>query len=78
MSMESKGTARSIEDPEVGTVKMYLKSWNMKEDSGVQFEEVSTSFCEKEEFNDIDGSNKESKFFPPTSDSVTQIDLYGE
>ena len=37
--------AESIEDPEIGTVKMYLKSWNMKESSNIHFKEISTSFC---------------------------------
>ena len=78
VSLKSGGSPESVEDPEIGTVKMYLKSWNMKEDAGVQFEEISTSFCEKEDFNDIDDSNEESKFFPPTNNSVTQIDLYGQ
>ena len=43
---------------------MYLKSWDEDaEELVIKFEEVKTSVCKKNNFNDVEGSNSESKFF---------------
>ena len=60
----SDSTSSSIEDPEIGSIKMYLKSWGVYDSDGkVTFKEVKTAFCSKKYLNDQDGTNSESKFF---------------
>ena len=51
-------------DPEIGEVKFYLKSWGVYDDDDIiTFTEVKTRMCNKEDFNDVNGTNKESKFY---------------
>ena len=53
-----------LEDPTIGTLKMYYKSWGVhSDDFKIIFEEVNTTACNKSDFNDVEGSNSESKFF---------------
>ena len=52
----SEVTGVSIEDPEIGTLKMYLKSWGVY-GAGITFREVNTTLCTKDHFNDVEGSN---------------------
>ena len=40
----------SIEDPEIGTLKLYLKSWKINV-RGVFFDEINTHPCTKEDLN---------------------------
>ena len=54
------------EDPEVGTVKFYLKFWdteNQETHGAIQFKEVKTRPCQISDFNDPQGSNSESRFY---------------
>ena len=54
----------NIEDPEIGTLKMYLKSWGVHgNNSTIAFQEVNTTFCGKDKLNDEEGSNSKSKFY---------------
>ena len=60
------GTRGLIEDPEIGTVKFYLKYYNnpdFEEEFG--FHELESEYCDPVvDFNDVDDSNPESGFFP--------------
>ena len=58
-----------IEDPEIGEIKIYKKYWDALADDGLGklwFEEVKTKPCTVNDFNDIEGNNKQSKFYPST------------
>ena len=55
-----------VEDPEIGTLKIILKSWDYedKESNGkALFREVKTRPCRENDFNDVDGSNSDSRFY---------------
>ena len=57
---------------------MYLKSWDEDaEELVIKFEEVKTSVCKKNNFNDVEGSNSESKFFRTAVNSQKDLDRYG-
>ena len=57
-------------DPEIGEIKFYLKSFgNSDDDGGITFTEVNTRTCTKKDFNDVEGTNKESKFYKLGSNS---------
>ena len=45
------GTTDPIEDPEVGTLKLYYKSWDVEAENGsLKFEEIPTRPCTTEDF----------------------------
>ena len=62
---------------------MYIKYWreNLEvagDDEGFGFREVKTKQCDPErDFNDEDGSNKQSKFFKADPDSMIDLNTYG-
>ena len=49
----------SIEDPSIGHVKFYIKSWGKNAPSGPDnmFIELESRECEKDDFNDVEGNN---------------------
>ena len=51
-----------IEDPEIGHLKFYIKEF-VAETGKLTFTELSTRYCQLSDFNDFEGTNKESKFF---------------
>ena len=54
------GVTQSIEDPEIGQIKFYLKQWGLEAgNDGITFREVRTRDCEDADFDDED-----SLFFP--------------
>ena len=61
-----------IEDPSIGTLKMYIKYWGNYEghDGSFGFRELVTRQCDPlKDYNDSEGSNKDSKFFRLDPDS---------
>ena len=55
---------------------MYLKSWGVY-GAGITFREVNTTLCTKDHFNDVEGSNPESKFFKTFQNSEADLNKYG-
>ena len=55
-----------IEDPDVGTLKFYMKIWNIydEENGGLEFKEVPTRPCKMSDFGESDDS-----YFYETSES---------
>ena len=69
IDLSSDVTDPSIEDPEIGTVKLYAKIWDSFDDSGkskLEFREIKTEFCKADDLNDSKNSNQKSKFYPAT------------
>ena len=63
------GSDEIIEDPSIGTVKMYIK-YALTEEGVLGFRELLTRQCNPtKDFNDIEGSNDDSKFFILDPDS---------
>ena len=53
----------AIEDPSIGTLKPYYKSWGIKNKFETDFEEIPTRRCTDAELH-LDGdTDPESKFF---------------
>ena len=48
----------SIENPEIGTLKMYRKTWDFFTNEELSFTEINTKFCSKDDFAE--------DFFDPT------------
>ena len=45
------GTTEPIEDPEIGTIKLIYKSWDVEAENGsLKFDEIPTRPCTKEDF----------------------------
>ena len=68
-----------VEDPEIGTLKIILKSWDYedKESNGkALFREVKTRPCRENDFNDVDGSNSDSRFYATDVHSEKSLQLY--
>ena len=58
----SSGTSEIEEDPTIGELKMYLKTWSNKEI--VEFKELETKACN----SDYDFKVEDSEFFPTKED----------
>ena len=57
---------------------MYLKSWGVSGESfAINFDELNTTVCKKNDFNDVEGSNSESKFFKTSENSKKDLERYG-
>ena len=70
------GSSKVIEDPTIGELKMYTKAWDALDPEtkgSLIWTELETHLCKKEDLNDVDGSNKNSKFFK--TDPVSEADL---
>ena len=57
------GTFDDIEDPSMGTVEFYLKSWN-DDTSPLKFRKLKTRPYSISDFQGEEGANNESKFYP--------------
>ena len=58
--MSFDGGAKGTEvDPEIGTLKMIMKSWNVSDETKgrIEFEEIKSRQCNEDDFNDLKGSN---------------------
>lgn len=81
VQIDTVSTGLSIEDPEIGTLKMYRKTWDfINEDEykgNVEWSEIGTHFCLDQEFNDVEGNNEETKFYPTDPFSEKKLKLYG-
>ena len=72
------GNPNSIEDPEIGVVKFYLKQWGLDDSPGITFKEVKTRQCTYQDFNwgrFFDGSSN-TKFFPVNEVSVRDLKTF--
>lgn len=68
----------SIEDPTIGVLKPYYKSWGLKETKGVDFEELPTRNCSEAEFHINGKSDPNSKFYPPHPNHAGDIAYYNK
>ena len=59
------GTSGTVVDPEIGSLQMYMKSWNVFDETNgeVFFRPLKTRQCSLDDFNDLEGSNSKSRFF---------------
>ena len=58
MSLSNINTPQDNEDPEIGTLKVYMKSWEGN-DNTLTFREIGTKFCKSEDFD-----ANQSRFYP--------------
>ena len=59
-----EGETSGIEiDPEIGSLHMYIKLWDVYNNVALDFREVKTRYCEEKDFNNSEGSNSQSKFY---------------
>ena len=66
-----------IEDPSIGVLKPYYKSWGIKAGiGGIDFEELPTRMCNAEELNVENKTDPNSPFFIPHSTSVADLGYY--
>lgn len=71
------GSPDIIEDPEIGSIKMYIKYWGVFEgsegaiggDGTFDFKEIKTKLCEKNDFNNVEGTNEKTKFYRTDAES---------
>ena len=69
----------SLEDPEIGTLKFYIKSWDVfdPETNGeLSFTEVKTRPCQANDFKNQ--YNLDTKFYSMHSSTQRVFDLYGD
>ena len=69
------GDPNPIEDPTIGTLKMYLKTWNVydEENGGLSFHEIPLRPCQQSDFD----KSPESPFFEPKESSLRDLSIYG-
>ena len=66
-----------IEDPSIGVLKPYYKSWGIKETlSGVDFEALPTRNCTQAELHINGESDPNSAFFVPHKNSARDLSFY--
>ena len=59
------GNPYPIEDPEIGLIKLIYKSWDVAaDDSSLNFVEIPTRLCTKEDFTFSGQENSNSLFYP--------------
>lgn len=63
-----------LEDPAYGEVKFIMKVWG-SEVVGT-FTELESHYCREDELNDVEGSNKNSTFYPVTKLSEAHLNSY--
>ena len=66
----------SIEDPTIGLIKPYYKSWGLKGTGGVDFEPIPTRPCTAAELHIHGQTSETSKFFKPHQSSVHDLSKY--
>ena len=67
----------AIEDPSIGVVKPYYKSWGLdNEVSGVKWEELPLRNCTLAEFHLRNETDPNSLFFKPHPNSERDLDFY--
>ena len=74
------GTSGTVVDPEIGSLQMYMKSWNVYDETNgeVFFRPLKTRPCTFNDFNDLEGSNSESRFFRTESEwTLSAVKTYG-
>ena len=73
------GSSEIIEDPSIGTIKMYIKGWGVQDETegSLFFNEIKTKLCTSKELNDVAGSNTNSKFFKTDPESEGDLGTYG-
>ena len=73
------GKSDVIEDPEIGTIKFYIKYWNHPElGDKFGFHELDSSLCDPEkDLNDVAGTKPESGFYPVTPTNEADVNTYG-
>ena len=59
-------TLEKLEDLSIGQVKFFVKSWGKDAISGEDdlFLELESRDCLESDFNDVEGTNKDSMFYP--------------
>ena len=45
------GSKESIEDEEIGTIKFYIKAWNVEKEEGLSWKELKSRPCQKSDFD---------------------------
>ena len=67
----------AIEDPSIGVVKPYYKSWGIKAGiGGIDFEELPTRDCTPEELHVENKTDPNSTFFQPHPNSAADLGFY--
>ena len=75
------GNSEVIEDPTIGELKMYTKAFDSLDpdtNGALIWTELKTHLCKPEDLNDVDGSNKNSKFFETDPVSEADLSTYGQ
>ena len=57
------GTFGEIEDPSIGTVEFYIKSWG-NDSAPLKFDKLKTRPCSVSDFQGEEGASSESMFYP--------------
>ena len=66
-----------IEDPSIGVIKPYFKSWGIKAGvGGIDFEEIPTRPCTPEELQVENKTDPNSSFFIPHKNSIRDLEFY--
>ena len=68
------GNKSSIEDVTIGTLEFYIKEFGTEANPGLNFRKVENKPCE---FNNVDGTNLDSSFYPTLPNSENDILTYG-
>ena len=74
------GSGESIEDEEIGTIKFFLKSWNIDSHDGLKWTELESRPCEPNDFKyekEQDNSAVQSSFYETNPISEAYLSTYG-
>mmetsp|Transcript_13138 Transcript_13138/g.16716 ORF Transcript_13138/g.16716 Transcript_13138/m.16716 type:complete len:106 (+) Transcript_13138:308-625(+) len=73
------GKTKNITDPSIGRLKFVLKEWG-EGIVGIQFRELKTRLCEREDFNFDELQDKrisKTKFYPIDKNMASDLRTYG-
>ena len=72
------GSPGAIEDPDIGTLKIYIKGWdayNEETKGSLVWTEIKLMPCDSM-LNDVEGSNQNSPFFKVHPNSLSDFEKY--
>ena len=70
-------STESIEDEEIGTIKFYIKTWNVNKNEGLSWKELKQRPCQTSDFDQESNQSEASGFYQTNPVSVADIAAYG-
>ena len=65
-----------LEDPAYGSLKFKIKQWGDSAEGEDAFIDLESRYCNSSDFNDVEGTNTDSIFYPLSKYSEKDVNAY--